>query len=153
MPDPGRTDRAMVEARILFRPVLDGRPSDDPGLNALVLFWYDPTDPLSVHIDVPDGSRVWQREIARDVLDSGRRTPGGAGMGDLRVRAGEFEFEEGVRRYVLLDFFCDDGWRTFGVSPRALASFLRGTYAVVPAGQESKFLDVEQALRLLGATA
>lgn len=149
MPDTSRA----VEARILFRPVLDGRPSDDPGLNALVMFWYDPADPLSVHIDVPDGRRVWQREVAREVLDAGRRTPGGAGIGDVRARPEEFEFEEGVRRYVLLDFFCDDGWRSFGVSPRALADFLRSTYTVVPAGREAAFLDLEGTLRLLGATA
>ena len=35
MTNTSKRERA-IEARILFRPVLDGRPSDDPGLNALV---------------------------------------------------------------------------------------------------------------------
>ncbi len=107
---------------------------------------YDPSDPYAVHVvfhpDQGGGEPVgWS--FARDLLRIGIDEP--AGLGDVRVWPWA---PRGDR--VALALSSPDGNALFEAQRSVLARFLRRTYAAVPVGRESEYLDLDAAVdRLL----
>ncbi len=109
---------------------------------------YDPADPYAVHVLFhPDGVTVdpvgWS--FARDLLVAGLSEA--TGIGDVRV----WPWSTPRGDLVALALSSPDGNALFEVSRSVLVRFLRRTFAVVPRGEESQYLDVDAAIaRLLG---
>jgi hypothetical protein len=123
-------------------------------------FYYLPTDPYAINLVISeaghgrerlDGGTPWL--VSREVLDTAvnRDTP--AGMGDFTATP----WAANRTRLSLsgLDQDSDED-RVFHIilPTRALARFLRRTFAMVPAGQEPASMDLDGALdRLFGVQA
>jgi hypothetical protein len=136
-----QADKGEVRAGILFRPIIANTLSHDPCLDQVVQFRYREADPYAVQILIPDGGYVWTWEVARDLLEAGRRKAVGEGV--VRVRPEVFD----GRLAVVLEFYCDDNsFHPFGISPAALDRFLRRSYEVVPRGAEPEHGKLGEAL-------
>ncbi|HEY3504376.1 MAG TPA: SsgA family sporulation/cell division regulator [Actinocatenispora sp.] len=111
---------------------------------------YDPADPYAVHVLFhPDGGSGdpvgWS--FARDLLVSGLNEA--TGIGDVRV----WPWSTPHGEVVALALSSPDGNALFEVPRSILVRFLRRTFAAVPTGEESRYLDVDTAVgRLLGPT-
>ncbi|WP_406193215.1 SsgA family sporulation/cell division regulator [Kitasatospora sp. NBC_01560] len=80
--------------------------------------------------------------FSRDLLDEGRRGP--AGDGDVAVRPGS-------PGEVLITLRGPDGEAVLSVPEDAVTGFLLDTFALVPAGSEPDFLDIDAGLARLRA--
>lgn len=129
-----------VCAGILFRPIIAETLAHDPCLDQVVQFRYGSTDPYAVQILVPDGGRVWTWEVARELLEAGRRKAAGDGL--VRVYPAIFD----GRLTVVLEFLSEGEFRPFAISARALAKFLRRSYELVPQGAEAAHGSLDEAL-------
>ncbi|BCJ30107.1 MULTISPECIES: SsgA family sporulation/cell division regulator [Actinocatenispora] len=107
---------------------------------------YDPTDPYAVHVlfhpdGVTGGPVSWS--FARDLLVSGLTEA--TGIGDVRV----WPWSSSRGDVVALALSSPDGNALFEVPREILVRFLRRTFAAVPTGEESRYLDVESAVSRL----
>lgn len=104
-----------------------------------VVLRYDGADPLALRIVFPpevsldDSEVVWT--FARELVATGLREP--AGHGDVHV------WPCG-RAQTVFEFRAPEGVALVQFDSTALRRFLKSSYAVVPEGDESKNLDVEQ---------
>jgi Streptomyces sporulation and cell division protein, SsgA len=107
---------------------------------------YDPADPFAVTVCLrAHGSPEVEWVVAREVLAAGLRTP--AGDGDLGVWPSTSDGDE----VVCLSLSSPDGRALLYGPQDDVALFLTRTYAAVPPGRESSFLDIDGLVeRLLG---
>ncbi|MEV0010508.1 SsgA family sporulation/cell division regulator [Streptomyces sp. NPDC051840] len=110
---------------------------------------YDRGDPFAVRMAFPgpatlEGTEVsW--EFSRELLTTGMDTP--AGIGDVRVRP--FGYDRTV-----LEFHALEGIAMVHVRTAELRRFLARAQELVPVGDESSFLDLDDDLTdLLGGAA
>ena len=109
---------------------------------------YDADDPYAVCLEVhaslderPQDGTVWI--FARDLLADGIRRP--AGVGDVRVGPSS---TSGVRR-VRIALCSPAGSAVLEASHADLVTFLSATYAVVPAGSEAGYQDLDAEIARL----
>ncbi|MET7648917.1 SsgA family sporulation/cell division regulator [Streptomyces sp. NPDC005426] len=107
---------------------------------------YDRRDPFAVRMAFPapatlEGTEVFW-EFSRELLSAGLDAR--AGIGDVRVRP--FGYDRTV-----LEFHAAEGIAMVHVRTADLRRFLRRVEELVPAGHESRFLDLDRSLtHLLG---
>ncbi|MCP9956504.1 MULTISPECIES: SsgA family sporulation/cell division regulator [Streptomyces] len=105
---------------------------------------YDPADPFAVHMAFPAPATlegvetVWG--FSRELLAAGTDAP--AGDGDVRVRP----FGHGR---TVVEFHAAEGVAMVHVHTDEVRRFLRRTERAVPAGHESRFLDLDRGLARL----
>lgn len=107
---------------------------------------YDPNDPYAVHVRFhPDavGSEPVSWTFARDLLIAGIDET--AGIGDVRV----WPWATPRGEVIALALSSPDGNALFEVQRGVLVRFLRRTYAAVPRGRESEYLNIDRALTKL----
>lgn len=125
--------RRPVEVRMLMQLV-------QPVRTRLWTWWsYTPLDPYALYVHFEAGEpNEWR--FARDLLHEGLRRP--TGVGDVMLGP--------AGRKVWLSISSPDGSATLTAPRRELAAFLRRTYAWVPSGGESAYVDLDAAVgRLL----
>lgn len=129
-----------VTTQLELRLVVPGSPS----LPVIAEFGYDHGDPYAVKVAFhTGGSDVVEWTFARALLTDGVTHP--AGEGDVQV----WPSHSGGRPVVCLSLSSPSGRALFEVPLTALVEFLTKTYAVVPTGSESEYVDVEAELALL----
>jgi hypothetical protein len=116
------------------------------------LLCYDPTDPFAVRIafgdvgdqndlvDVEDAGIAWL--VSRELLQSGLDRP--SGEGDVRVWPAHAATD-----VLFLHLRAPSGEALFELSRATVAAFLQQTEALVPTGQETAALDVDEELATL----
>jgi hypothetical protein len=105
---------------------------------------YSREDPYAVHIAFHIGlDEPIEWIFARDLLSTGIEER--EGLGDVRVwlSAG---FDGGPGSVLNLELSSPFGHAHFEVPARSISDFLRRTYRLVPAGEESEHIDVEAGL-------
>jgi hypothetical protein len=129
---------AAVEVETSFRPVALGfnRP-------VRVSLRYDAADPYAVHASFHYGNETVTWSLARDVLANGLDEP--AGAGDVLV----WPWSSPRGDFVALSLSSPDGCALFEIERSILVRFLRRTYAVVPRGQESDHVDLDELVRMI----
>jgi hypothetical protein len=136
-----RTPNATVTAELALRLVLP----DSPSLPVLATLRYDPADPYAICVSFhtgSDGSGVdWC--FARQLLTDGVSRP--VGEGDVRVWP---TIREG-HRLISLSLTSPSGSALFETSIGDVVEFLTRSYAAVPTGSESDFVDMDAELALL----
>jgi hypothetical protein len=114
--------------------------------------YYRGQDPYAIRIafHVGTGQPV-EWTLARDLLAAALRAP--EGIGDVQAwpstapgEAGACEGAGAGRRILNIAMSSPFGHAQFEVSARAVEEFLWRTYEIVPAGQESGFLDFDAEL-------
>jgi Streptomyces sporulation and cell division protein, SsgA len=101
---------------------------------------YDVADPYAVHAAFHAGDETVEWVFARELLSTGLRDE--AGLGDVRVWPSS---ETGVD-VVYVSLSSPEGEALLEAPARELSMFLKRTYAAVPAGSESAYLDIDTAL-------
>lgn len=118
-----------------------------PGSNSLPVLAdlrYDHRDPHAVHVAFHTGGpEVVEWAFARSLLTDGITRP--AGEGDVQV----WPSHTAARPTVCLSLSSPSGRALFEAPLAQLIEFLTKTYAVVPTGSESDFVDVDAELALL----
>jgi hypothetical protein len=110
---------------------------------------YTSADPYAIRMafHVGTGEPV-EWTLARDLLAAALTSP--QGIGDVRAWPSADEAADGDR-LLHLAMSSPFGHAQFQVPAQAIAAFLHRTYALVPAGRESGFLDFDDELtKLLG---
>jgi len=122
---------------------------DGSALPVVASLQYETTDPYAVHVMFHTGgpgedSRVvWT--FARQLIVDGLDVP--AGMGDVRVWPSSADGGASIA----LSLCSPSGEALFQVPRDALADFLCRTYAEVPIGAESRYIDLDaEVAQLLG---
>ncbi|HEU5035268.1 MAG TPA: SsgA family sporulation/cell division regulator [Mycobacteriales bacterium] len=129
-----------VTTQLELRLVVPGSPS----LPVVAEFAYDHGDPYAMKVAFhTGGSDVVEWTFARALLTDGVTHP--AGEGDVQV----WPSHSGGRPVVCLSLSSPSGRALFEVPLTSLVEFLTKTYAVVPTGSESDYVDVEAELALL----
>jgi hypothetical protein len=135
------TSNRTVTAELGLRLVLP----DSPSLPVLATLRYDAADPYAICVSFhtgADGSAV-EWSFARQLLTDGVSRP--VGEGDVRVwpttRAG--------RQLISLSLTSPSGSALFETALTDVVEFLSRSYAAVPTGSESDFVDVDAELALL----
>ncbi len=129
-----------VTAQLELRLVVPGSPS----LPVTAEFAFDHVDPYAVKVAFHTGATdIVEWTFARSLLTDGVTHP--AGEGDVQV----WPSHSGGRPVVCLSLSSPSGRALFEVPLSQLVEFLTKTYAVVPTGSESDFVDVEAELALL----
>jgi hypothetical protein len=107
-------------------------------------FRYDPADPYAVHVDFrTGGDDIVEWTFARQLLADGVTHP--VGEGDVQVwPSGDDEVQA-----VCLSLSSPSGSALFDMPLAGLVEFLTRTYAAVPTGLESDFVDLDAELALL----
>jgi len=117
------------------------------GLPVRASMRYDAQDPYAVqvafHTGGPDGDGSVEWTFARQLLADGVSVP--AGEGDVQV----WPSFGGGQPVVCLSLSSPSGKALFEVPVAALVDFLGQTYAAVPTGSESAYVDVDVELALL----
>jgi Streptomyces sporulation and cell division protein, SsgA len=136
---------AMVTADLQLRLVV-------PGSSALPVrasMRYDADDPYAVQVAFHTGSSdasggdVVEWTFARQLLTDGVSTP--VGEGDVQA----WPSTSGGQPVVCLALSSPSGKALFEIPLPALVDFLGSTYAAVPTGGESAYVDVDAELALL----
>lgn len=106
---------------------------------------YDPADPYAVRVTFQTGGDRGTVEwaFARQLLTEGVTRP--VGEGDVRV----WPTRAGGQSVVCLSLSSPTGSALFEAPQRELVEFLTRSYAVVPTGCESQYLDLDAELALL----
>ncbi|TLS46032.1 SsgA family sporulation/cell division regulator [Streptomyces montanus] len=106
-----------------------------------VRLYYKDTDPYAVQFSfdvTPDDVVRWT--FARELLDQGTTTP--AGIGDVKITpVGPLP-----DRCLSIELEAPDGYARLEGSIAPVKEWLAETYAAVPAGQESKAVDIDSLL-------
>ena len=108
--------------------------------------FYSSKDPYAIRVVFHDrdGETV-EWIFARDLLSTGLQKR--AGPGDVTVWPSA-SFDGGAPGSVLNIELCSPfGQAHFEASSRRISDFLRRTYQIIPAGEESKHFDIETGLR------
>jgi hypothetical protein len=118
-----------------------------PGSSALPVIAdmrYEATDPYAVHVAFhTGGSELVEWTFARQLLTDGVTHP--VGEGDVQV----WPSHAAGRPVICLSLSSPSGRALFEVPLPELVEFLTKTYAAVPTGGESDFVDVDAELALL----
>ncbi|MCX4553805.1 SsgA family sporulation/cell division regulator [Streptomyces sp. NBC_01387] len=100
---------------------------------------YDREDPFAVSVGFPPQATLAGIEVcwafARELLAAGVSGP--AGLGDVRIRPYGYD-------RTVLEFHAREGIAMVHVHTAELRRFLEKTEALVPAGREHSYLDVDQ---------
>jgi hypothetical protein len=147
---PGTVDRGereQVLSSVIEQSVQARMVASAPRMETLpAILQYDRKDPFAVRMAFPapatlEGTEVsW--EFSRELLTTGMDTP--AGVGDVRIRP------FGHNR-TALEFHAVEGIAMVHVRTSELRRFLKRAQALVPVGDEYRFLDLDGALTdLLG---
>ncbi len=129
-----------VTAEIELRLIVPGSPS----LPVTAELSYDHADPYAVRVAFHTGaSEVVEWTFARGLLTDGVTHE--VGEGDVQVRPSH----SGGKPVVCLSLSSPSGRAMFEAPLAELVEFLTRTYAVVPTGSESDYVDVETELALL----
>jgi len=130
----------LVSAEIEMRLVVDGGPS----LPVRADVSYDQNDPYAAKIAFHTGAAdIVEWTFARSLLTDGVTQP--AGDGDVQV----WPSMSNGQPTVCLSLTSPSGRALFEAPLPDLVQFLTRTYALVPTGGESDFVDVESELALL----
>ncbi len=116
-----------------------------PALPVLANLSYDPADPYAVKVSFHTGGErgLVEWSFARQLLTNGVTQP--VGDGDVRV----WPKQPGREAKVCLSLSSPSGAALFEVPLPELVGFLTRSYAVVPTGAESDFVDIDAELALL----
>ena len=129
-----------VTAELELRLIVPGSPS----LPVTAELSYDHADPYAVRVAFHTGaSEVVEWTFARGLLTDG--VTHAVGEGDVQVRPSH----SGGKPVVCLSLSSPSGRAMFEAPLAELVEFLTRTYAVVPTGSESDYVDVETELALL----
>lgn len=129
-----------VRTELGLRLVVPG----DASLPVPALVRYEVADPYAVHVAFQTGrDEVVEWTFARQLLTDGVSGP--VGEGDVQV----WPAHEDGRAVVCLTLSSPSGRALFEVPQGELVDFLTRTYAAVPSGAESDFVDLEAELALL----
>ena len=129
-----------VTTQLELRLVVPGNPS----LPVLAETTYDQSDPYAVRVAFhTGGSDVVEWTFARSLLTDGVTHP--VGEGDVQA----WPSHSAGRPVVCLSLSSPSGRALFEAPLAELVEFLTKTYAVVPTGSESDFVDVDAELALL----
>lgn len=129
-----------VTAELALRLVVPG----DASLPVLAGVRYDAGDPYAVRVAFHTGAgETVEWTFARQLLTDGVTRP--VGDGDVRV----WPARSAGARVVCLGLSSPSGQALFEVPLGELVEFLTRTYAAVPTGCESDFVDVDAELALL----
>lgn len=105
---------------------------------------YRADDPYALHAEFRTGStETVEWVFARDLLATGVHRP--AGQGDIRV----WPSAGSGGRTVYVSLTSPDGQALLEAPGQALVAFLQRTYDVVPAGEETRHLDLDSELDAL----
>jgi hypothetical protein len=138
------TQHETITAEMSLRLVLPGQTP----VPVWAQLCYEMADPYAVHVTFRTGGEERPEEtvawtFARDLLAEG--VGRGAGEGDVRV----WPAGSGSAAVVFLSLSSPHGRALFEVPLGELVGFLTGTYAAIPRGQESAFLDLDTELERL----
>jgi len=144
-----RGEREQVLSTVIEQSVQARMVASAPRMETLpATLHYDRKDPFAVRMAFPapatlEGTEVsW--EFSRELLATGMDAP--AGVGDVRVRP--FGYDRTV-----LEFHAVEGIAMVHVRTSELRRFLKRAQELVPAGDESLFLDLDGDLTdLLGGS-
>ena len=129
-----------VTAEIELRLIVPGSPS----LPVTAGLRYEHDDPYAVRVAFhTGGSDVVEWTFARSLLTDGVTHP--VGEGDVQV----WPSHSAGRPVVCISLSSPSGRAMFEAPLTQLVEFLTKTYAVVPTGSESDYVDVEAELALL----
>jgi hypothetical protein len=129
-----------VTSDLDLRLVVPGNPS----LPVKAELTYDHSDPYAVRVGFHTGaSDIVEWTFARALLTDGVTHP--VGEGDVQV----WPSHSGGQPVVCLSLSSPSGRALFEAPLADLVEFLTKTYAVVPTGSESDYVDVEAELALL----
>src|SRR4051794_1338770 len=132
-----------VSTELELRLVVPGSAS----LPVIAGLAYDTTDPYAVHVSFHTGSGdeddIVRWTFARQLLTDGVTHP--VGEGDVQV----WPSHTNGRPVVCLSLSSPSGRALFEVPMNDLVEFLTKTYAAVPTGSESDYVDVDAELALL----
>src|SRR5829696_9252621 len=128
--------RSPVTLRLVF-------PRADVMLDASLR--YDPDDPYAVHLSFPTspGRDPIEWIFARSLVVDGLSVP--AGDGDVRI----WPSPEDLGGPVYVELCSPYGRALFAVPRPVLADFVHRCHALVPAGSEGSFLDLDAELEML----
>jgi hypothetical protein len=133
-----RPDRVSTE--IVFRLVV--RDGPDRAVHANLTYF--PADPYAVRVGFHTGSaEVVEWTFARSLLSDGVTHP--VGDGDVQV----WPTEDSEQAGVCLALSSPSGRALFEAPLPRVVQFLSQTYAIVPTGDESDFVDVDTELASL----
>ena len=125
----------MITHRCLFCILTSPEGIADGSLYVMTEFSYSPLDPFAVTLTFLGSQNVAWR-LSRDILDAGLQGP--AGDGDVRVWSGCWPVGG-----MFLRLRSPDGQAMFAMPRQEVSDFLDRTYALVPRGAESPFVDVD----------
>jgi hypothetical protein len=129
-----------VTSELELRLVVPGSPA----LPVTAELAYDHGDPYAIRVAFHTGGNdVVEWTFARSLLTDGVTHP--VGEGDVQV----WPSHSGGRPVVCLSLSSPSGRALFEAPLAELVEFLTKTYAVVPTGSESDYVDVEAELALL----
>jgi hypothetical protein len=109
---------------------------------------FSPSDPYAVTLTfhAASGDVVWM--MARQVLLQGLTSP--AGEGDIKIYP---SIDENASAVTVLDFSSPSGHLVGHVPTREVQSFVTSTLEIVPAGDESEYLDIDGLAEALLSSA
>ena len=129
-----------VTADLALRLVVPGSSS----LPVTAALRYERKDPYAVHVGFrTGGDEVVEWTFARQLLTEGVTHP--VGEGDVQV----WPAADAGAQIVCLSLSSPSGQALFEVPLAPLVEFLTRTYAAVPTGSESDFVDIDAELALL----
>ncbi|MEO6712440.1 MAG: SsgA family sporulation/cell division regulator [Mycobacteriales bacterium] len=135
------TSPTTVTADLGLRLVLP----DSPSLPVLATLRYEASDPYAICVTFhtgADGSAV-EWSFARQLLTDGSSQP--VGEGDVRV----WPTNRYGRHLICLSLTSPSGSALFETSLPEVVEFLTRSYAAVPSGSESDYVDIDAELSLL----
>ncbi|HSZ38560.1 MAG TPA: SsgA family sporulation/cell division regulator [Trebonia sp.] len=111
----------------------------------MATFSYSREDPYAIRISFHVGrSEPVEWYFARDLLSSGVQDR--AGIGDVTVWPSAGPVASAAGKVVNIALSSPSGRAHFGATAKEITDFLRLTYQVVPAGEESEHVDAEAEL-------
>ena len=133
---------ASVRSELELRLVVPGSAP----LPVVAVVRYDSTDPYAIHVGFRtggEGDGVVEWTFARQLLTDG--VTSAVGEGDVRV----WPAQTAGQPVVCLSLSSPSGKALFEVPLTDLVEFLSRTYAAVPTGNESDYVDLDAELALL----
>lgn len=104
---------------------------------------YQPNDPYAVEATFRAGAESIAWVLSRELLSAGLRAP--SGEGDVRAWPASVDGAD----LVMIQLRSAQGNATLGAQARALAGFLARTYELVPRGQETRHLELDDVVEQL----
>jgi hypothetical protein len=126
--------------------VVDLVVADGPPLPVVARFGYRRDDPYAVSLQfLVEGDQWITWNFGRELLEQGITTP--AGEGDVQIWPGT----QDQVRCIYLHTSSPHGAATFMLPLTVVVEFLLSTYALVPSGTESGYLDLDAEIAALRA--